>query len=186
MCARLDAGKRPRVVVALQTRVAGRSLASTHALVASAQRRVLARTGRGFVLGRRFRAVPALAGRVDRRALRLLRTSPDVAAVALDHRVHASLAQSVPLLRADDVHARGYTGAGVTVAVLDSGIDSDQPTLMGDIAGQACFVVHVDGTGGCPGGARTATGAGSAEDDEGHGTAGLGDHHRATGRRAGS
>jgi subtilisin family serine protease len=163
-------GGRPRVVVTLRPRVTGRSLSSTRALVSAAQTRVLARVGLGLALGRRYRAVRALAGRIDRRGLRRLRSSPDVLSVATDNRVHADLVQSVPLIGASQVQALGYTGQGVNVAVLDSGIDTDHPDLADDIVAQACFVVNVDETGGCPGGTRTAAGTGSAEDDEGHGT----------------
>jgi Subtilase family/Divergent InlB B-repeat domain len=166
----LARGAHPRVVVVLRPRIAERSLASAHSLVAAAQGRVVKRLGRRLMLGRRYRTVPALAGRIDRRGLGLLRSSPDVAAVTLDHRVQATLAQSVPLIRADQVQAAGYTGAGVTVAMLDTGVDTDHPDLADAITGQACFVTHSDGTGGCLGGERTAVGPGSAEDDEGHGT----------------
>ncbi len=36
---------------------------------------------------------------------------------------HITLAQSVPLINADDVWALGYTGAGVKICIIDTGID---------------------------------------------------------------
>jgi subtilisin family serine protease len=169
----LARGIRPRVVVALRQRVAGRRLAAAHALVAAVQRRVLARAGHGLSLGRRYRSIPAFSGRVDRAALRRLASSPDVAAVSLDRRVHADVAPaSLALIKADQAQAAGFTGAGVTVAILDSGVDTDHPELADSIVGQACFVSVVENGGaGCPGGTSTAFGPGAAEDDEGHGTA---------------
>jgi subtilisin family serine protease len=168
----LARGVHPRVVVALRATVHGRRLASTHAVVTAVQRRVLARAGRGLALSRRYRTIPALAGRIDRAALRRLASSPDVAAVSLDRRVHADLEQSVKMIHADVAHQNGVTGNGVTVAILDTGVDTDHPELANSIVGQACFVsVEQNGHSGCPGGGSTAFGSGAAEDDEGHGTA---------------
>ncbi len=42
--------------------------------------------------------------------------------------------ESVPFIGADRVHNLGYTGAGVTVAVFDTGIDNDHVDLKDDIA----------------------------------------------------
>ena len=55
-------------------------------------------------------------------------------------------------INADKVWALGYTGSGVVVAVLDTGIDTDHPELVGSIAG-------------CQGFGYT-----TCEDDHGHGT----------------
>jgi len=54
-----------------------------------------------------------------------------VGSMWLNHDLELALAQSVPLIQADAVHAQplGYTGAGVGVAVLDSGIDGFHPDL---------------------------------------------------------
>ena len=55
-------------------------------------------------------------------------------------------------INADDVWALGYTGSGVTVAVLDTGIDTDHPELTSSIVGGKGF------------------GYATFEDDHGHGT----------------
>lgn len=41
---------------------------------------------------------------------------------------------SIPFIRADAVHAQGITGHGVTVAVIDCGVDYGEPGLHGGIA----------------------------------------------------
>lgn len=67
---------------------------------------------------------------------------------------HIDLEQSVPQIGAPVAWERGYDGSGVTVAVLDTGIDAKHPDVSGRIAGQ------VDFTGGSTG----------ARDGHGHGT----------------
>ncbi len=57
-------------------------------------------------------------------------------------------------INADDVWALGYTGKGVTVAVLDTGVDLDHPELIDDIVGGKSFVSYTT----------------SYDDDAGHGT----------------
>jgi subtilisin family serine protease len=71
----------------------------------------------------------------------------------LDKKVCASLDVSVPQVRAPQAWAAGLTGAGVTVAVLDTGIDTDHPDLVDAI-----------------GPTRDFSGKGNVEDGHGHGT----------------
>ncbi|MGW2464179.1 S8 family peptidase [Streptomyces sp. NPDC001761] len=63
-----------------------------------------------------------------------------VAKVWLDGRVTADLADSTAQIGAPQVWAKGNTGAGVKVAVLDSGADLDHPDLAGQVDGTASFV----------------------------------------------
>ncbi|MFJ6053778.1 S8 family peptidase [Streptomyces sp. NPDC092307] len=63
-----------------------------------------------------------------------------VAKLWLDGRVKANLKESVPLIGAPTAWAAGYTGKGVKVAVLDTGIDVDHPDFAGLIDGTASFV----------------------------------------------
>ena len=71
------------------------------------------------------------------------------------------------MINADDVqNILGFTGAGLIVAVLDTGMDTDHPDFAGDIAYQECWLL--DGT--CPGGGTHTSGPGSAEGDHYHGS----------------
>ncbi|MGW0938538.1 S8 family peptidase [Streptomyces sp. NPDC002666] len=71
----------------------------------------------------------------------------------LDGRMHVALDKSVPQIHAPEAWDNGYTGKGVTVAVLDSGYDSDHPDLAGRVTVSSNFL-----------------GGATAEDDNGHGT----------------
>jgi len=113
---------------------------------------------------------PAFAAEIDREDLDALRNDPRVRAIAIDEGGGAGLTESLPFIGADVVHLQGIDGRGTTVAVLDSGIDTDHPAFAGRITGEACFCDNFDGTGCCPGGVTTRLGTGAAEDDQGHGT----------------
>ncbi|RZT23705.1 S8 family peptidase [Fictibacillus sp. BK138] len=58
----------------------------------------------------------------------------------LDGRVEANLEQSIPQIGANTVWESGFTGKGVKVAVLDSGIDPNHPDLSGQIDEAKSFV----------------------------------------------
>lgn len=58
----------------------------------------------------------------------------------LDGRVKANLKESVPLIGAPEAWAAGYTGKGVKVALLDTGIDVNHPDFAGLIDGTVSFV----------------------------------------------
>ena len=120
-----------------------------------------------FVVGRRLENIPVIAARINRRLLRALSRHNNIARVVEDKKVHALLAESGPLIGSWAAHAAGFTGSGVAVAVIDTGIDTDHPFLQDNILWEECFLAD----GGCPltGGDRDS-GPGSAEDDASHGT----------------
>ncbi len=95
------------------------------------------------LVGVRFTHVfNGFSARVRRESLESLRKLPGVTGVWVDQEVHAALAQSVPLIRADQVWSQyGDQGQGITVAVLDSGIDYTRPDL-GGCLGPGCKVEY--------------------------------------------
>ena len=117
-----------------------------------------------------FANISAVGGYVTFEGLKKLVRDYRVQRIDLDLPGQMALAESTDLVRARDVHAQGITGQGVSVAVLDTGIDSDHPDLQDDIVAQQCFCTNADGSGCCPGGRPEASGPGGAEDEQGHGT----------------
>jgi hypothetical protein len=119
-----------------------------------------------FALGHRYRSIAGFSGRAVAAGIRALAAHPGVASVSLDGRVKAQLIEGSALIGATYVRAQGLTGAGVRVAVIDSGIDTNHPDLANDVAAQHCFCSGLL-FGCCPDGTNEDT---SAEDDFGHGT----------------
>jgi subtilisin family serine protease len=117
----------------------------------------------GSLATRHFRNVPASAGRADAHARALLERHPDILSVVPDREVEAlgkptgsASATAVQVVPAGVTHigaqpgAVAYTGSGVGVAIVDTGIDFQH----GDLAvAAACFTAYA-----------------TCQDDHGHGT----------------
>lgn len=84
-----------------------------------------------------------------------LRAMDNVRYVEKDQEVHVLLDKAVPQITADQVWSAGYTGKGVKVCVIDTGIDGSHPDLNGGkIVGWVDYV----------------SGKTTPYDDHGHGT----------------
>lgn len=123
------------VIVLLKPEVADASRKERQAAVRDVQDRTLAELAPGeFTIAYKYKNFAAMTGRVNEAGLSKLIASKDVIAVGPDARIQGHLDDSVPFINADDAHTLGYTGDGITVAVLDTGIDNNHPDLSTDIA----------------------------------------------------
>jgi subtilisin family serine protease len=115
-----------------------------------------------------FETIPAVVTEVTNTGLQALRNNPRVESLTLDLPLEGHLSLAAPLINADDVwNNTGYTGNGTTVAVIDTGFDTDHPDLAGALIAEKCWLSN-SANGVCPGTGGTTSD--SAEDDEGHGT----------------
>jgi hypothetical protein len=107
------------------------------------------------------RVFNGIAARVRGETIQAIRNLPDVERVWQDGEVRALLSDSVPLIQADRVHQElGFTGRGVVVAIVDTGIDYSHPDL-GGCLGPGCKVA---------GGYDFVNNDSDPMDDNGHGT----------------
>lgn len=163
---------RVRVIVALREPSGTlRDLTLHNAEVAATQANVLESLRPvEFRLTHRWESISAFAGEVTTSGLDKLLHDPDVRMVDVDPPAYAQAAESAALIRADQVHAAGFTGKGVVVAVLDTGVDNRHADLKEGVIAEACFCMSPSGAGCCPNGSERQDGPGSALDDQGHGT----------------
>ncbi len=108
-------GARHRVVLTLD---GSRPLSAIAATVASLG---------GGTLG--FSKLPMIAARLTATQIALVRNLTGIKALYLDRPLQLMLAQSRGTIHADQVHGLGVTGDGVTIAVLDSGVDGTHAGL---------------------------------------------------------
>jgi subtilisin family serine protease len=163
---------RVRVIVALREPEGTlRDLALHNTQVAATQENVLGGLRpHEFRLTHRWASISAFAGDVTLSGLDKLLGDPDVLMVDLDPPAYAQAAESAALIRADQVHGAGFTGKGVVVAVLDTGVDTRHADLKDGVIAEACFCQSPSGAPCCPNGSDRQSGPGSGLDDQGHGT----------------
>ncbi len=115
---------------------------------------------------RKFEFIPYLVLETDATGLAFLASAPNVTSIGEDKLRKPSLAESTALIGATNAWASGYSGAGWTVAILDTGVDKTHPFLSGKVVSEACYSTNTSGTGYtsttvCPGGVEASTTVGS-------------------------
>ncbi|MCL4187894.1 MAG: S8 family serine peptidase [Rhodobacteraceae bacterium] len=136
--------------------------AAQRSAIAARQEALLAPLGAAANV-KRFVTTPAFAAALAPDDLAALLAAPGVTGIWEDVAVPVTLNDSVPLIEAPPVIRRGITGAGVAVAVLDSGVQRNHVAFAGRIVAEACFSTTEPGVSRslCPGGAGSSTAPGS-------------------------
>jgi len=103
--------------------------------IRSAQDRVLAaRSAGSLTVLNRYQSSYVFSAVADAAAIRDLARLDEVVAVEAMPVFTKMSAQSHPLANVDAVHAAGYTGDGITIAIIDDGIDHDHAAFGGQTA----------------------------------------------------
>jgi subtilisin family serine protease len=126
--------------------------------------RVLARLpANARARSRAFEAIPYFSAQVDANTLLQLEGDSDVVSIEEDRLNRVTLTQSVPLIGGTNAWSSGFTGAGWTVAILDTGVQQSHPFLAGKTVSEGCYSnAGVSGsTSLCPGGVGSTTAPGS-------------------------
>ena len=106
---------------------------------------------------------------ISKNALSKIQKNRNIITISEYHEPGIILKESRTIINADFVNNLGYNGSGISVCLIDSGIDSNHPYLNGRVVAQKCFCEKSDyGLGGCcPNKQKEDE---NASDDNGHGT----------------
>jgi subtilisin family serine protease len=119
--------------------------------------------GRNIKSIKQFATIPYMGMEVDAAALSALSTNSYVSSIHEDKLSRPTLMESVPLIGAPIAWAKGYSGSGEVVAILDTGVDKTHPFLTGKIVSEACYSSTYPGYSAsvCPGGVTESIATGS-------------------------
>jgi subtilisin len=113
---------------------------------------------------KRFRFIPFVAAEIETEALAQLQNDPEILAIEKDELAAPTLAESTQVVGANAAWMSGFSGAGQTIAVLDSGVDKTHPFFAGKIVAEGCFSTTYapdNATTLCPSGAEESIEPGS-------------------------
>jgi subtilisin family serine protease len=154
---RLGRDGRARVIVELRLSggahvpegqlTSGAAVSAHRSDIGSARSSLLGRLqGRGHRLLRQYETVPYVALEVAPDAVAELEASSLYVQRVVEDTLNApSLPRSVPLIQGDQAWTAGHDGAGIMVAILDTGVDKAHPFLAGKVLGEACYSSTVSG-----------------------------------------
>jgi subtilisin len=163
---RAESGNSVRVIVVLRAPAAadGDGLMVPDAIAQVQEQFAPAAIAAGAREIARLDTLPVMIVEAPRGALNRLANHPLVANVAEDALAAPHLSGSVPLTHADQAQ-QAANGAGVAIAIVDTGVDAAHPFLGGRVIAEACFSTNNSAQGAtslCPGGGSQAFGPGAA------------------------
>jgi len=166
----------PAPIVA-EGELSAEAMSTQRAAIAEAAQSVLDSLPKAPGYTKRMTTQPMLAIPADASTLKALEKNPLVKEVRVDSLSApdelgiddaaldgTTLASSVPVIGADVAQAYGVRGNGITVAILDTGVQKTHPFLSGKVVSEACYSTTYSpysSTTLCPGGVESSTAAGS-------------------------
>ncbi|MBN1787088.1 MAG: right-handed parallel beta-helix repeat-containing protein [Sedimentisphaerales bacterium] len=101
--------------------------------IATLQTQVLSTFSTGeFTLRHQLENAAVFSGEVTQAGLNKLLANPNVAHIEPVRTVYTALAQGIPLMNASNpTRVEGYDGTGISIAIVDSGVDYNHPMLGG-------------------------------------------------------
>lgn len=154
-----------RVIIGLEMPAyANDSLAPNRAMIQAVQQRFLGQMDAYFMDDIvTYRNIPFLALTVAPEGLDALAESPLVRSIEEDRPIEPMLEESVPLIGGQAAWAKGYSGLGQAVVVIDTGVDKYHPFLEGAVVSEACYsfegnMFGIEFKTACPGGETAETG----------------------------
>ena len=117
-----------------------------------------------------FQDFPIMALSLTAGGLQALESLRGIVTEVLEDQLNTPfLAESIPLMQADQAWAGGFAGrsldgTGTVIAILDTGVDKSHSFLSGKVIAEACFSSNdssLSAASVCPGGAETSTATGS-------------------------
>ncbi|MDX2078030.1 MAG: S8 family serine peptidase [bacterium] len=114
---------------------------------------------------RQFQTIPYMALEVDAAGLLALQLNSNVTSIVEDQIRYISTSSANTVVNAPAAWSAGYDGTGYVVAILDTGVDFNHPSLFSKRLAEACFSSNYAPQGAisaCPNGQETQYGYGSA------------------------
>jgi subtilisin family serine protease len=159
---RLDAVPKSKMAAGVADMSGFDPITTQRANVAAAQAEVLGAIPKSGGRAIHRYNVPAISLTVTRAELDKLLANPKVAHVAIEKEMKPHLSETTHTIAAAAADLAGFSGAGWTVAVIDSGVNNAHPFLQGKVIDEACFSTSETGrTTLCPSGTSPQIGAGA-------------------------
>lgn len=116
----------------------------------------------------RYQYSPEIFIVIERKGLSFLKNSNLIKSIQEDEILRPTLTQSIGIVGASNAWNQGFSGAGQTIAILDTGVDKNHAFLNGKVVSEACYGFNDSGidpetettyeiTSLCPGGVTETT-----------------------------
>jgi subtilisin len=107
---------------------------------------------------KQFKTIPFVAFETDAPALEQLKSDPQIISIEEDELSPPMLAESTMQVGATKAWESGFSGAGQTIAIIDTGVDKNHPFLSGKVVSEGCYSSNYqNATSLCPNGVTEST-----------------------------